>query len=86
MTVVYSYVNCMCFPALLTFHVITRSTDWVAVICVAFVDWYVHCIVVIKKFSAFTFWIGLPSCKHVTSDIPPGTDCPYPIRILAFFY
>ena len=20
-----------------------------------------------------------------TADMPPGTDCPYPIRILAFF-
>ena len=25
------------------------------------------------------------SAYIVNSDMPPGTDCPYPIRILAFF-
>ena len=24
-------------------------------------------------------------CMCADSDMPPGTDCPYPIRILAFF-
>ena len=26
-----------------------------------------------------------PPLEHTITDMPPGTDCPYPIRILAFF-
>ena len=39
-----------------------------------------------KHIDTWLLWYGVSSHTGTNhADMPPGTDCPYPIRILAFF-
>ena len=38
-----------------------------------------------ERFRTTLIWSAVKIWVAVHTDMPPGTDCPYPIRILAFF-
>ena len=40
-----------------------------------------HC----NEYGSIFEIIGICLLYHIDADMPPGTDCPYPIRMLAFF-